>query len=201
MHNAFSISGVLEIICRYSEPHRRYHTMAHVSRMFELAVKLGIDLSDAHCIAIIMHDAIYRIPADPGVNEEESADLLSQMYRDGLVSMSDDDFQKAVTYIRDTFLALSPRRDEIVDWTVPGLDLYALGTEEYWSNRNLVREEYCMVLGSKAWHSGRLKFLQSLHKSPYVINKSFFRSNDDCSEWHRMMTWNVYRETKELNNG
>ncbi len=58
---------------RYSESHRFYHTLEHVSSMLLDAKKLNI-LTDELFLAIVFHDIIYNPKAND--NEERSAELL-----------------------------------------------------------------------------------------------------------------------------
>lgn len=63
---------------RYAEPHRAYHTLAHIEDMLSLAESVKLDISDwaAFYAAILFHDAIYDPRASD--NERRSADLMRE---------------------------------------------------------------------------------------------------------------------------
>ena len=62
---------LLGLTRRYTEPHRRFHTIRHVADM--LWNGRTLDLSDEQVLAIWYHDAIYDVPA--AGNERRSAAL------------------------------------------------------------------------------------------------------------------------------
>jgi predicted metal-dependent HD superfamily phosphohydrolase len=65
-----------ELVQRYREPHRHYHTLTHIRhclRQFDQAVDL-MDHPDAVEIALWFHDAVYE-PGDPS-NERRRAELF-----------------------------------------------------------------------------------------------------------------------------
>jgi len=59
-------------ITRYTEPHRRYHTLAHVGAMLSCLDARRAEISDALAveIAIYFHDWVYE--PEKSTNEEES---------------------------------------------------------------------------------------------------------------------------------
>ena len=65
---------IARLIPRYGEPHRRYHTWAHVAHVFSTSEQISWDRSIQLSLAIFYHDAI----CDPLAkdNEERSAALL-----------------------------------------------------------------------------------------------------------------------------
>jgi predicted metal-dependent HD superfamily phosphohydrolase len=66
-----------DLIARWSQPHRRYHTLEHLTRMLDVVDAYGdhADDVDAVRLACWFHDAIY----DPtrGDNEDRSASLAA----------------------------------------------------------------------------------------------------------------------------
>lgn len=65
----------------YSEPHRHYHTLAHVVEMLdclEESSELARD-RDMLSLAIWFHDVVYDSTAPHGGNEAASADLLARL--------------------------------------------------------------------------------------------------------------------------
>lgn len=63
------------LVRRYSEPHRRYHTVEHLAAMLAVIDDLAADAADLDAVryAAFFHDAVYAM--DGGDNEEASARL------------------------------------------------------------------------------------------------------------------------------
>ncbi|WP_067827852.1 HD domain-containing protein [Nocardia inohanensis] len=64
-----------DLIHRYQEPHRRYHTVDHLAYMLTVIDDLAADAKDPAAVryAAFFHDAVYAV--DRGENEERSAQL------------------------------------------------------------------------------------------------------------------------------
>ncbi|MEV0712379.1 HD domain-containing protein [Nocardia aurea] len=64
-----------ELIARYREPHRRYHTVDHLAAMLSVIDDLAADADDIDAVryAAFFHDAVYAV--DRADNEELSARL------------------------------------------------------------------------------------------------------------------------------
>ncbi|MEU6184985.1 metal-dependent phosphohydrolase [Nocardia sp. NPDC047038] len=64
-----------ELIDRYREPHRRYHTVDHLAAMLSVIDDLAQDAHEVAAVryAAFFHDAIYAV--DRADNEERSAEL------------------------------------------------------------------------------------------------------------------------------
>lgn len=69
-----------ELARRYSEPHRRYHTLAHITELLSLLDEFELDDRDSVEAAIWFHDAIYDTHASD--NEARSADLAETALRE-----------------------------------------------------------------------------------------------------------------------
>lgn len=71
-----------ELVTRYREEHRRYHTDVHLAAVLDLIDELAADADDVDVVRLAawFHDAVY----DPqrGDNEERSAVLASRMLTD-----------------------------------------------------------------------------------------------------------------------
>jgi predicted metal-dependent HD superfamily phosphohydrolase len=98
------------LIMRYNEPHRRYHTTRHL-----LNVLTMIDqLADDHDLFLVQlaawyHDAVYAIPEGQVSNEEASARLaLRQLSRVGL---EQEDLNQIARLVRLTETHLPGPRD------------------------------------------------------------------------------------------
>ena len=140
---------------RYSEPHRKYHDLMHIFRIFELARNRGIELSEEQVMAIWFHDAVYNIPALEESNEELSAELAEHelLVERGWGWGRVDEI---MAMIRATEQVLQPGVPELTDeeWQVCGLDLYDFGTPNYWPNRDKIRHEWDR-LSDEEWAAGR----------------------------------------------
>ncbi|MGY2060335.1 HD domain-containing protein [Nocardia gipuzkoensis] len=64
-----------DLVRRYGEPHRRYHTVRHLAAMLQVIDELATDASDIDAVryAAFFHDAVYEV--DGTDNEEASARL------------------------------------------------------------------------------------------------------------------------------
>lgn len=59
---------------RYCQPHRHYHTLAHVGKMFDCAADHALALTQEEVLAVWFHDSVYD-PVHPAQNEELSSAL------------------------------------------------------------------------------------------------------------------------------
>lgn len=68
-----------DIFNRYTEPHRVYHNLEHISRMLLDAFDINENkLTKEQFFAILYHDAVYNPNSD--TNEEDSAIAFKQIY-------------------------------------------------------------------------------------------------------------------------
>lgn len=147
---------------RYSEPHRKYHTLAHIMRMFEIANENNIPLEHEQVIAIWLHDIIYNIPA-----KEESNEELSAQFAEAQPDMSGSSY--VAQMIRDTEKEL-PTIDE--SRIVIDLDLWDIADKERFAENNvLIRQEYGH-LTELQWWTGRTAWLRSfLDRDQIFVSK------------------------------
>jgi predicted metal-dependent HD superfamily phosphohydrolase len=133
------------LITRYSEPHRHYHTTKHL-----LHVLTMIDqLADDHDVFLVQlaawfHDAVYAIPAGQVSNEEASARLaLRELSRVGL---EQEDLNQIARLVRLTETHLPGPRDPEGELLCDA-DLAILSSEpaDYAAYVAAVREEYAQV--------------------------------------------------------
>lgn len=76
-----SPTALEDILSRYDEPWRFYHTREHLYQMFDVARAHRLMLSPEQKLAILFHDLVYVPGAKPGMNESQSA-VLARSYRD-----------------------------------------------------------------------------------------------------------------------
>ena len=169
---------------RYAEPHRAYHTQAHVDAM--LAGLRELDTAIAHAdaveLAIWYHDAIYDPAA--GDNERRSADLL----RTELAGLAD--------------AALLAQAESLVCWTadhhIPSglpadrhqdaalfldLDMAVLGADRstFDAYERGIAAEYVPVYGWSGFSAGRAQFLQAMLQRPQLFQSVHFHRLHDAA--------------------
>ena len=165
-----------ELDALYREPHRRYHTAAHIEhclRLFDLAAD-RMDEPDAVEMALWFHDAIYDVPTEK--NELRSAELFAA--RAG--GRGEERFRSKVRrLIMATTHSEPPATlDEsfIVD-----IDLSSFGLpwEEFLRDSIAVREEFPRVPDAEFYPRHR-KFVESLVARPAFCFTEFFRDRHEA---------------------
>lgn len=165
-----------DLIERWSQPHRRYHTLEH------LAVMLGVidahadlaDDADAVRLAAWFHDAVYE-PFAPD-NEERSAGLAAAVLP-GL-GVAADRVAEVVRLVRLTAghaVAPGDRNGALL----ADADLAVLASEpaDYARYAAAVRDEYAAV-PEDAFRSGRAQIL-----STFLSRPELFRAVPARAEW------------------
>ena len=165
-----------EIDTLYREPHRRYHTAAHIEhclRQLDLAVS-RMDEPEAVEMALWFHDAIYDIPTEE--NELRSAELFAAR-ADGRGS---EQFRSKVhrLIMVTTHRAPPATLDEsfIVD-----IDLSSFGLpwEEFLRDSRAVRAEFARATDAE-FYPRQKKFLESLAARPAFCFTEFFRDRHEA---------------------
>src|SRR5215210_8422536 len=149
------------LITRYREPHRHYHTTKHL-----LDVLTMIDrLADDHDLFLVQlaawfHDAVYAIPAGQLSNEEASARLAIRTL--GRAGLEQEDLNQVARLVRLTETHLPGARDPEGELLCDA-DLAILAAEPAAYDRYVeqVREEYAAV-PEQEFLAGRLDVLTSL---------------------------------------
>ncbi|MEV0665215.1 HD domain-containing protein [Actinomadura luteofluorescens] len=157
-----------ELDRRYGEPHRRYHTRAHLTAVLDLVDELAgyAEDPDAVRIAAWFHDAVY----DPerADNEERSARLAARM-------LADTDLPEAVVarVVRLVELTATHAPDEgdRDGQVLCDADLAVLGAEpeDYAAYAAAVREEYAFV-PDEFFRAGRAEVLGGLLALPRLFH-------------------------------
>jgi len=172
------------ISCRYTESHRHYHNMTHITNMLNLCQEHRRLLRDYRlvCLATIFHDIVY----DPNAqdNEEKSAALFQRFAKD--VKLQEEKTQKAADWILATKTHCTLAHTSV---TNPGVldihylldfDMAPLGAplEEFLTNNADIRHEYSH-LSEDQWRDGRVKFLRGLQKIPFIFATELFRDSHE----------------------
>lgn len=141
-----------EVKARYTEPHRRYHTVRHLRAVLGALHRwLGPELPDSLLTAALWHDAVYDPRAHD--NEEQSAALVSGDPRAAL-------------------LILATKKHEPLDegedmgWLLDA-DLWILGAapRTYRRYAALIRQEYAHVPDTD-YCTGRASVLERFLQRP-----------------------------------
>lgn len=157
-----------ELDQRYGEPHRRYHTRAHLVAVLDLVDELAghADDPDSVRIAAWFHDAVY----DPerADNEERSARLAARMLAD--TDLPDAVVARVVRLVELT-ATHAPEEGDRDGQVLCDADLAVLGAEpeQYAAYAAAVREEYAFV-PDEFFRAGRAEVLSGLLALPRLFH-------------------------------
>jgi predicted metal-dependent HD superfamily phosphohydrolase len=152
-----------ELLHRYAEPHRRYHTMQHLGECFaQFAVLRDVaEHPEEIELALWFHDAIYDTHRDD--NEQRSADWArSSVLAAGAPSAAADRVHALVMATRHDALPATDGERILVD-----VDLSILGADpqRFDEYEEQVRCEYAWVCDA-AFRSGRRSILEAFLSRP-----------------------------------
>lgn len=188
------ISGAVrdELIARYSEPHRRYHTMTHIEDcLAQVAASTDMDddqraLMDA---AIWFHDAIYD--ATRTDNEAESARLArARLLADGAAP----EFVAEVERLILLTAGHSVEDGDTLGARLVSIDLSILGAEpaRYDAYAEAIRQEYIHV-PETLYRPGRAAVMSRFLQSPRL-----FADNRWADRFEAQARTNLTREIATL---
>jgi predicted metal-dependent HD superfamily phosphohydrolase len=188
------ISGAVrdELIARYSEPHRRYHTMTHIEDcLAQVAASTDMDddqraLMDA---AIWFHDAIYD--ATRTDNEAESARLArARLLADGAAL----EFVAEVERLILLTAGHSVEDGDTLGARLVSIDLSILGAEpaRYDAYAEAIRQEYIHV-PETLYRPGRAAVMSRFLQSPRL-----FADNRWADRFEAQARANLRREIATL---
>lgn len=150
-----------ELLRRYAEPHRRYHTVAHLAFVLDQVERLagGQDLFLVR-LAAWFHDAVYAIPPGQVSNEEASARLAVR--RLSRVGLEQEDLNEVARLVRLTATHRPGPRDRNGELLCDAdLAVLAWTAEEYAGYVAAIRAEYAAV-PEEEFAAGRLAVLSDL---------------------------------------
>jgi predicted metal-dependent HD superfamily phosphohydrolase len=155
------------LVERYSEPHRHYHTLAHIQHCLEeFEAMRGVPpRGDAVEMAIWFHDAVYDPKADD--NEARSGALAKIVLDVGCFA---DEFISRVRYL----VMETAHADEHIDMdskVMVDVDLAILGQREqaFDEYERQIRREYAWVPDEK-FRAGRAEFLKGFLARPRIYS-------------------------------
>ncbi|TMR98672.1 metal-dependent phosphohydrolase [Nonomuraea basaltis] len=152
-----------ELIARWAEPHRRYHTLDHLAAVLDAAAHLAGEADDLAAVRLAawFHDAVYD--GRPGWDEERSAQLAqSRLPRCGVPAARIAEVARLVR--------LTAAHDTLADGDANGAvlcdaDLAVLGGPGYEAYAAAIRQEYAHVPG-ELFRKGRAEVLRRLLATP-----------------------------------
>jgi predicted metal-dependent HD superfamily phosphohydrolase len=186
-----------DLLARWSEPTRRYHTTTHLVEMFGALeeVEDSHEIDDRQCsvarLAAWFHDAIYDPTARPGSNEADSAVLAGDSLRQ--LSFTVDDIDAI-----DRLIQLTARHDTEaaapLDAAFHDADLWILSApqERFDGYCDQVREEYAHVPDSE-YANGRAAVL-----GPLLHRDRIYRTSHALHGWETPARINLGRELSRL---
>ncbi|MUN39725.1 HD domain-containing protein [Actinomadura litoris] len=157
-----------ELDARYGEPHRRYHTRAHLAAVLDLVDELAGHAADPDAVRLAawFHDAVY----DPerADNEDRSARLAARMLADTDLAPGTLDRVVRLVELTATHAPDGGDRDGQV---LCDADLAILGAdpERYAAYAASVREEYAFV-PEDLYRAGRAQILTGLLALPALFH-------------------------------
>jgi predicted metal-dependent HD superfamily phosphohydrolase len=180
-----------DLLGRWTEPHRRYHDLAHLDAVLRAVDDLGAEAGDVPTVRLAawFHDAVY----DPHAadNEDRSADLATRVLA-GL-RVPDDRVADVARLVRLTSTHAPEPHD--ADGTVlcdADLSVLAGSPESYRRYADAVREEYAH-LSDVDFARGRRQVLRSLLDRP-----ALFRTTHGRTTWEPVARENLTDELARL---
>ena len=164
--------GLDRLLARYREPHRQYHTVAHLAATLSTAEDLLEQVEDVDAaaarLALFFHDAVYDPRAAAGANEHASAELAETMLAELRVGPSCVD--AATRAIAATAGHRVPAGEDATTAVVVDADLAILAAEpaRYEAYVTGVRAEYSH-LDDRAWRIGRAAVLAAFLDRPAIF--------------------------------
>lgn len=199
-HNDAVGRSAADLLVRWNEPARRYHTTRHLVEVFwalEELEKAG-EIDDRQCtvarLAAWFHDAIYNPDAESGSNEADSAVLA----RDTLqhLGIRDDDL-----HVINRLIRLTAEHDsdgeEPIDAAFQDADMWILSAppERFDDYCAQVREEFPQVPDAE-YRQGRAAVLE-----PFIHRDTIYRTAHALRAWETPAGINLSRELTRLRVG
>ena len=137
----------VELLERWAEPHRRYHTRAHLLAVLEAIERIAVpvhlpggarrEVPRAVVLAVWFHDAVYTgAPARPGQDEEDSARLAEERLADA--GLPDVEVAEVARLVRLT-TGHAPEADDDGGRLLCDADLSVLGRDPRGDRRYTVQ--------------------------------------------------------------
>ncbi|MEU5882051.1 metal-dependent phosphohydrolase [Spirillospora sp. NPDC047279] len=168
-----------ELDARYAEPHRRYHTRAHLTAVLDLVDELAGHAADPDAVRLAawFHDAVY----DPqrADNEERSARLAERMLADtDLTPERVAEVMRLVVLTETHAPDAADRNGQVL--CDADLAVLGAGPEAYAAYAAAVREEYAFV-PDEFFNAGRAEVLAGLLKLPRLFHTAEARDRYEAA--------------------
>jgi len=186
-----------ELLARWTEPPRRYHTTTHLVEVFGALEEMeeAREIGDRQCsvarLAAWFHDAVYDAAARPGSNEADSALLARSTLKQ--LKFRDDDIDAI-----DRLIRLTARHDadaaDPLDAAFHDADLWILSAPEqrFDGYCDQVRQEYAHVSDTE-YRKGRTAIL-----GPLLHRDRIYRTSHALHGWETPARINLGRELTRL---
>ena len=175
----------------YSEDHRKYHTLEHLTWLFDCLETHADEIGDPARLAFATwyHDIVY----DPRRQDNEAKSAERAMKELDQLGASPDLRSHVVQLILSTRQHTKGGRDYDDDIFLDA-DFAILGTNEpaYRKYVHEVRAEYAH-LDDQAWNAGRATFLKSIAASDRIFRTGIFEG-----EYADQARENIARELSEM---
>lgn len=162
-----------ELVKRYSEPHRRYHTLDHLRAMCLTLLEYEgkFVAPDTVYLAVFFHDAIYDSAST--TNEKGSAELATSFLTDNNVMPA------VIRTVEQLILATAAhlRETSVLDaeWFLDAdLAILAAEPDAYSDYVLAVRQEYSQF-SDEAFRAGRMQFLETILDAPFLYRTDILR--------------------------
>ncbi|MEV7390607.1 MULTISPECIES: hypothetical protein [unclassified Streptomyces] len=180
-----------ELLRRWQEPQRRYHTLAHLTAVLDHIDVLEEYAADPELVRLAawFHDAVY-LP-DRSTNEERSARLAERALPEAMISAKNT--AEVARLVRLTVThdpADGDRNGEVL--CDADLAILAAPPSAYAAYTAAVREEYHFV-PNDAFREGRSAILRQLLDLP-----ALFRTPHGRTEWEPTARYNLAAELEML---
>ncbi|MEV4119255.1 metal-dependent phosphohydrolase [Micromonospora sp. NPDC049645] len=185
-----------QLLARWREPHRHYHTVAHLTAVLDV-VDQHADLAgraDVVRLAAWFHDAVYDPRAAGDANERDSAALAERVLT-GLGVPAPTVAETHRLVLLTAGHAVTPGDRDGALLCDADLAVLAAPTAAYQRYAAAIRREYAHV-PEPAFRAGRAAVLTGLLALP-----ALFRSPPLASRWEEPARDNVRRELATLTEG
>ena len=183
-----------DLVARWAEPHRRYHTLDHLVRVLDGVDEFGGYADDVAAVrfAAWFHDAVYDSGAASADNEELSARLAeAELPAVGVPGERVAEVARLVRLTKGHEVADGDRNGAVLC----DADLAVLGgaSEAYAAYAQAIREEYAEVPDDQ-FRSGRTAVLRGLLELP-----ALFRTPVGAKRYEARARANMEAEIARLN--
>ncbi|MEY9213196.1 metal-dependent phosphohydrolase [Thermobifida halotolerans] len=180
-----------ELLARWAEPHRRYHTLDHLWAVLAAVDRLADTAHDIVSVryAAWFHDAVYR--GEPGADEENSAQLAELLLPS--CGLSTDRVAEVARLVRVTAdHAPAPGDVDAEVLCDADLAILAADAEDYAAYARAVRQEYAHVADAD-FARGRTAVLRELLAAPRL-----YRTREGHEWWEERARANLEAEIARL---